>query len=377
MYGVNFINSIDRVPQIAPEERPRLKEVSRCFAFRTNGYYLSLINWDDPEDPLRRIVIPDPAELDHRGALDASGEHRFRVAPGLEHKYPDTAVLLTTDVCGGVCRFCFRKRLFMHGNREATLDYAPALDYIRGHPGINNVLLSGGDPLMLSTGRLVRLLGALREIGHVRIIRIGSKMPAFHPFRLSRDPELLGAFSRFSRPLRRIYLMTHFNHPRELNEHAVRALAMVIGAGVIVCNQTPLVRGVNDDPATLVELFERLSFAGATPYYLFQVRPTVGNWAYTVPVERGFEIFERARSACAGLANRLRYMMSHVTGKVEVAGLTEEEVYLRYHRAADPADRGRFLVLRRNPEARWLDDYAEPLEEWTPAGEPMEKMCPN
>jgi lysine 2,3-aminomutase len=377
MIGVNFINSIDKVPQIGPAERPRLKEVTHRFAFRANEYYLSLINWDDPEDPLRRIVIPDPAELDDPGALDVSGEHRFTVAPGLEHKYPDTALLLTTNVCGGVCRFCFRKRLFMRENREATLDYAPALEYIRGHPEINNVLLSGGDPLMLSTGRLVRLLGDLREIAHVRIIRIGSKLPAFYPFRLSRDRELLEALSRASEPRRRIYLMTHFNHPAELNVHAVRAVERVVEAGVMVCNQTPLVRGVNDDPDTLAELFEKLSFVGATPYYLFQVRPTAGNYAYTVPVEKGFELFESARGRCSGLANRLRYVMSHATGKVEVVGMTAGEVFLRYHRAADPADSGRFMAFPRNPEARWLDDYGEPAEEWTPFDEHLENLCPN
>jgi len=362
MNGVKFINSIEEVPQITPAEIPRLKEVSRLFAFRANEYYLSLVNWDDPEDPLRRIVIPHPAELDDRGALDASGERRYTVAPGLEHKYPDTAVLLTTNVCGGFCRFCFRKRLFMGENRETTLDYAPALEYIRAHPEINNVLLSGGDPLMLSTGRLVRLLGALRGIAHVRVIRIGSKLPAFYPFRLSRDGELLAALSRFSRPRRRIYLMTHLNHPDELNVHAVEAVSAAIAAGVIICNQTPLIRGVNDDPDTLRELFERLSYIGAAPYYLFQVRPTTGNRTFTLPIEEGFEIFDAARSRCSGLTGRVRYAMSHVMGKIEVVGLSDEEIYFRYHRAADPADRGRVLIFPRNPEARWLDDYEQTAE---------------
>lgn len=363
MTKANYVNEIEEIPQISPADRILLKDVTDCFSFRANGYYLSLINWDDPEDPLRRIVIPDPAELDDWGELDASCEHRFTVAPGLEHKYPDTGLLLTTNVCGGVCRFCFRKRLFMRENRETTLDYAPALDYIRRHEEINNVLLSGGDPLMLSTGRLARLLGTLRKIEHVRIIRIGSKLPAYYPFRLTDDFELLETLARFSKPHRRIYLMTHFSHANEITEHAVRAVEMVLKAGVIICNQTPLIRGVNDDPDTLVELFEKLSFIGVAPYYLFQVRPTVGNRPYVVPIEEGIGIVELTNGRCSGLANRIRYTMSHAGGKIEMVGMTEKEVFFRFHRAADPAERGRFLAFPRNSEAFWFDDYVEPSVE--------------
>ncbi|HZJ02755.1 MAG TPA: hypothetical protein VFE20_03585, partial [Thermoleophilia bacterium] len=138
---------------------------------------------------------------------------------------------------------------------------------------------------------------------------------------------------------------------------AVEALNRLMGAGVIVANQTPLLRGVNDDPKVLGELFNRLSYIGATPYYVFQVRPTKGNKHLVVPIEEALSVFEEARSHCSGLAKRARLVMSHASGKIEIVGATEELTFFRYHRAADPHRKGRFMVFARNPEATWFDEY--------------------
>lgn len=358
-----YITSIDQIPELenlSDKQRQNLKAVEKRYAFRTNGYYQSLIDWEDPLDPIRRIVIPSSDELQPWGELDASGESLYSRAAGLEHKYTDTAVLLVSDVCGALCRFCFRKRLFMEDNQEVARDVSDGLTYIRKHPEINNVLVTGGDPLLLSTRRLTQIVEQLRAIDHVRIIRIGSKMPAFNPFRILEDPALLQMLKTHSRPERRIYLMAQFNHPRELTAEARRAIRMLQQNGVCVMHQTPMIRGVNDAPRVLAKLFNELSYLGVAPYYVFQCRPTEGNAAYTVPVEEGYAIFAKALQAGSGLARRCRYVMSHATGKIEVAGMSEEQIFFRYHRAADP-DRSLadLLACTRNPNAYWLDDYAE------------------
>src|SRR4029079_14334451 len=218
-----YITRLDQVSSLSAAEREELKPVSDKFTFRTNEYYQSLIDWDDPDDPIRRIVMPDVQELGEFGELDASDESSYTALKGLEHKYADTALLLVNNVCGAYCRFCFRKRLFTDGNDETTNDVTAAIEYIKRHPEINNVLLSGGDPMIISTGKLEKIVGALREIDHVRIIRIGSKMVAFDPYRVLNDPSLLEMFEKYSLPGRKIVVMNHFNHPRELTEPALLA----------------------------------------------------------------------------------------------------------------------------------------------------------
>ncbi len=360
-----YITTIDKVSGIPERERERIREVSKTFAFRANEYYLSLIDWEDPDDPIRRIIIPHSAELEQWGDLDPSGEKSYMKVPGLEHKYEHTAILLVNDVCGGFCRFCFRKRLFMRIEDEVMRDITPGIEYIRNHPELNNILVTGGDPLLLSTNKLARIIRALREIDHVRIIRIGSKIPAFDPFRILDDPPLLELLETNSTWDRKIYLMTHFNHPRELTEPAMKALHMVQRAGVITTNQTPLIHGVNDNPTVLGELLDRLSYIGVPPYYVFQCRPTQGNRHLAVPVERAFEIHEQAKMMGSGLAKRSRLVMSHRLGKIEVLGMSDEHVFFRFHRSANPLEKAYTAVYRRNPEAYWYDDYEDMLVDRT------------
>ncbi len=362
---VKYIIKLDLIPELKDKEREELKKVTEKFAFRTNNYYNSLINWDDPEDPIRRIVIPTTEELDVWGRLDASNESKYMKAHGLEHKYPDTALLLVTDVCGIYCRFCFRKRLFMNDNDEVARDVSEGLEYIRNHPEINNVLLTGGDPLILATFKLEKTLRALADIPHVRIVRIGSKMLAVNPFRVIDDPSLLDLFEWFNTKTgKKLYLMNHFNHPRELTEDTKRAVELIQRTGTTLTNQTPILRGINDNEDALKELLEELSFIGVPPYYVFQCRPTAGNKTYSTKIEETIDLVESVRAKVSGLAGRVRYVMSHETGKIEVLGKTNDLVFFRYHRAADPKDAGRFMVYRRNPDAHWFDDYEELVDEY-------------
>jgi lysine 2,3-aminomutase len=353
--AVKYITDISKLTQIPEAVRERLKKVAERYVFRINDYYLNLINWDDPNDPIRQLIIPHEDELKDWGELDASNEAANTPTKGVQHKYPHTVLLLCNEVCGAYCRYCFRKRLFMNENDEVSLDISEGLDYIRAHPAVTNVLLTGGDPLILGTKRLTQIFSALREIPHVQIIRIGSKMPAFNPWRVIDDLPLQDALKTYSTPEKRIYMMAHFDHPRELTPAAIQGIDTLIKCGVICVNQCPIIKGVNDNAEVLATLFRKLSFIGCPPYYLFQGRPTAGNLPYELPIVAGYRIFEEAKKHVSGLAKRARLVMSHASGKIEIVGVDEAHIYMRYHRAKDPNDEGRFIIFKRNDEAYWLD----------------------
>jgi lysine 2,3-aminomutase len=332
----------------------QLQRVSERYAFRANDYYLGLIDWDAPGDPIRRLVVPAGRELAEFGGVDTSNESANTRFPGLQHKYRDTAVLLVTNHCGGYCRYCFRKRLFFPDSDETRRDVSDAVGYIGSHPEIADVLITGGDPLTLATSRLAEIFEMLCTIPHVARIRIGSKMPAFDPYRILDDIALqeLLASTTATRP---IYLMCHFDHPRELTEPARAAIALLNSIGVTCLNQCPIIQGVNDDETVLAELFDRCSDAGCPQYYVFQCRPALGNQSYEVPIVRGFSLVSKARSHVSGLSRRARYCLSHATGKIEIVGVDDTRIFARYHRAKDPADESRMLLLRRDDTAYWLD----------------------
>jgi KamA family protein len=352
---VKYLTRLSKIPQIPEAERERLAEVEKKFVFRVTDYYLELIDWNDPDDPIKQLIIPRAEELNAWGSLDASNEAQVTVAKGVQHKYADTCLLLCNEVCGAYCRYCFRKRLFMNDNDEVSLDVSEGLAYISEHPEISNVLLTGGDPLLMAPKKLLAIIEQLREIPHVKIIRLGSKMPAFNPYVILDKPELVEGLARLSRSDARIHLMAHFDHPRELTPAAREAMNRLIRAGVICVNQCPMIKGVNDDADTLAELYRELSFMGVTPYYIFQGRPTEGNEAYEVPIVRGFELFSKARTRVSGLAARARMCMSHETGKVEILAVDDDHIYTRYHRALNPEDAARFMIFRRDDKAYWLD----------------------
>jgi len=352
---VRYIRNIDRIAQLTEAEKIRLKEVTKTYPFRATDYYLSLIDWSNPNDPIRRMVIPHEDELIDWGDLDASKESQVTVRKGVQHKYATTVLLLVNEVCAGFCRFCFRKRLFMNDNDEITYDINPGLEYIRQHPEVTNVLLTGGDPMVLRTPKLKRIISALREIEHVRIIRIGSKIPAYNPFRFLNDAALIAMLRKYSRSDRRIYMMCHFDHPRELTPQSREAIARLIDAGVICVNQNPITRGISDSPEIMATLWKELSYMGVQQYYIFQGRPTAGNAPYLVPIVEGYRKVEQAKRKCSGLAKRVKYVMSHKSGKIEIVGVDHGYIYLKYHRARLPKDEQRFLVCHRDNDAYWLD----------------------
>ena len=357
--GNNYITSIDGIQQLSAEERARLAQVEEKYPFRASEYYLSLIDWNDPQDPLRRLIIPDLLELEQWGDLDPSREESYSVMRGMEHKYTSTVLLLVSGACAGICRYCFRKRVFIQRGQEILPDVKGVVDYLNSHREVTNVILSGGDPLMLSTDKLEKIIDPLCGIEHVRIIRIGTKVTSFNPFRILNDEALRELFSRCNQAGKQLYLMTHFSHPRELTDLALESVKALHRTGAITANQTPLISGVNDNVDVLAELFSNLSFAAIPPYYVFQCRPASGNKGYALPVEKAYEIFEQAQAQVSGLAKRARFTMSHQVGKIEVVGLDRAHIFFRFHRATVNEDSGKFMVFRRSPQAYWFDDYHE------------------
>ncbi|NQS97437.1 MAG: KamA family radical SAM protein [candidate division Zixibacteria bacterium] len=362
MHKIKYIRNINKLPQLSQQERDQLAEVTARYAFRANEYYLSLIDWDNPADPIRRIIIPSIDELDAWGDLDISNEKQNYKAPGLQHKYNDTVLLILNKACGSYCRFCFRKRIFMEGNIEVVNDVQPGIEYIKEHVEISDVILTGGEPLLLSTHKLEAIISTLRNIPHIQIIRIGTKIPVFNPYRILDDWKLLSLMRRFSTAEKKIYIMMHINHPQELSEPAIRALEGLLDAGTILCNQTAMLRGINDNPDTLHELITKLSFTGVTPYYFFINRPTEGNKTFAIPITEAYTIFNEASKGSSGLARRARLVMSHKSGKIEVVGLTDEHIFLKYNRARNPEDEFRMMVFERDDEAYWFDDLKNQVE---------------
>lgn len=369
----NYITDIARVPYfqtLSPSEQEQLLNVTARYPFKASKHYLSLIDWKNPNDPLKRIIFPHVDELFESGSMDPSLEKKFTVQHGLQHKYPQTALLLLSDECGGICRFCFRKRLFMDCPRQVIRNYAPALEHIRHHHEITDVLISGGDPLILPTVRLSEVIREVSEIDHVSIIRIGTKMLAYNPYRITQDPSLCSLISTTIASGKQIYLMAHFNHPAEISPETINAIQMLQQAGAVIVNQTPVIDGVNADPVVMTVLFRKLASLGISPYYVFQCRPTTGNYPYAVPVEKAYGVMHTAFQHCSGLSKRARFIMSHSTGKIEVVGKNAHNVFMRYHQAANPDDYQKFMITNSNPQARWFDDYqlvtpaSRPIREW-------------
>jgi lysine 2,3-aminomutase len=360
---VKYITNVDEMPGLTEDERVSYKKVTDKFVFRLNDYYLKLIDWTNPHDPIRKLVIPSSNELQEYGRWDASDEDTNYVVKGCQHKYQSTALLIVSEVCGAYCRFCFRKRLFRSDVKEAMPDVQDGLDYIARTPEINNVLLTGGDPLILNTRKLRNIIEALRAIDHVKIIRIGSKMPVFNPMRIYEDQEFLDLIRTYSTDEKRIYIMAHVNHPREITEEARKCFKALYDAGAIVVNQSPVLKGINDDPLVLGELLDKLSWAGVTPYYFFVNRPVAGNRGFVLTLEEVYRIVEEAKARTSGLGKRVRLCMSHTSGKVEILAIEDGKAYLKYHQSRD-GEYGKLMILDCPKEAAWFDELPGNEKYW-------------
>lgn len=291
--------ALEALLPLSESERRGLASTGHRLAFAVTPHFLNLIDPNNPNDPLRRQVIPVDAENhvapDELG--DPVGEEKHSPVPGLVHRYPDRVLLIVTDRCASYCRFCTRSRL-VSGTGESRFlpQIEAALGYIAGHPEIRDVLISGGDPLLLADEKIDALLGRLRAIPHVEFVRIGTRVPVFLPQRIT--PELCEILKKHGP----VWMSVHVNHPNEISRETALALEQLAFAGVVLGSQSVLLRGVNDDAATLRSLVHRLLQVRVRPYYLYACDLILGSAHWRTPVSKGLEIIRSLRGWTSGYA---------------------------------------------------------------------------
>lgn len=267
------------------------------YRMRIPTYYLGLIEKEG--DPIWLQSVPDGRELDDdnlpEDPLDEDKPENAPV-PHLTHRYPDRALLLVTDRCPMYCRYCTRKRKTLKGSGVGNETIRKGINYIAAHPEVRDVIISGGDPLMLSDAKLRSILQRLRSIPHVQILRVHTRMPCVQPHRITKElADMIGSFKP-------VYVNVHFNHPREVTREAERALDLLADAGIPLGNQTVLLRGVNDDPKVMMELCHKLLMCRVRPYYLYQADMVKGTDHLRTRVEDGIAIIQSLRGWTSGLA---------------------------------------------------------------------------
>jgi lysine 2,3-aminomutase len=277
-------------------EIDEINQVINKYPMRINSYYLSLCKAKD--DPIWKQCVPDINELiDEEGLEDPLCEERDSPCPGLTHRYPDRVLLLISSQCAMYCRFCTRKRKVGTEKLQISMNQIlKGIDYVADHPEVRDIILSGGDPFLLSNQKLDSILSKLRAIPHLEIIRIGTRTPCTLPQRIT--PDLCDVLKKYH-PL---YINTHFNHPSEITTESRKACAMLADAGLPLGNQSVLLKGVNDDPALFVELNQKLLTMRVKPYYIFQADYVQGSNHFRTPIETGLSVIEALRGHTSGLA---------------------------------------------------------------------------
>ncbi len=290
--------SIDSAKELVDRfgfDKELAEKLNKLFHIRINPYYLSLMRY--PGDPIWLQCIPDALELRDDGLPeDPLNEEEDSPVPSITHRYPDRVLFLVTSQCSMYCRFCTRKRKVSDSSKINSKFIQDGINYIAAHPEVRDIVLSGGDPLMLTDYALEKILAALRKIPHVEIIRLGTKMPCVLPQRIT--PKLC----KMIRKYHPIYVNTHFNHPWECTPEAERACAMLADAGCPVGNQAVLMKGVNDDPEVMLELHRKLLKMRVRPYYIYQADLTKGTNHFRTPLRVGLEIMDKLRGHTSGLA---------------------------------------------------------------------------
>ncbi|MEJ2211716.1 MAG: lysine 2,3-aminomutase [Anaerolineae bacterium] len=297
-HRLNTVEELSRVIRLTPDEIEGLSAAGR-FRVDITPYFASLIDADDPACPLRRQVLPTAQERVPFQAemVDSLGEDAHSPVPGLVHRYPDRVLMLVTTQCASYCRYCTRSRIVGDpGAQFSRREYDAQIRYIAGNPQVRDVLISGGDPLILPQRVLEDLLRRLRAIPHVEVLRIGSRVPAFLPQRIT--PDLVEMLRRYH-PL---WLNVHFNHPKEITAEAEAALARLADAGIPLGCQSVLLRGVNDCPNVMKDLVHKLVKNRVRPYYVYQCDLVHGAGHFRTPVAVGLEIIEALRGHTSGFA---------------------------------------------------------------------------
>ncbi|MFP4203075.1 MAG: KamA family radical SAM protein [Opitutales bacterium] len=298
----NRITSLEQLEAhmtLTPDERAGCLFANKKLALAITPYFFNLVDTEDPADPIRRQVIPRESEMHvaPEERLDPVGEENTSPVEGIVHRYPDRVLFLVTDRCAAYCRYCTRSRLVSNAqDYNFHPEFESGLEYIRTHPEIRDVLLSGGDPLLLSDRKLDHLLGELRAIPHVEFIRIGSRIPIFLPQRIT--PELCDIFKKHGP----IWMSIHVNHPKECTHDLRAACERLAFAGVPLGNQSVLLKDINDDAETMASLIHRLLMMRVRPYYLYQCDLITGSAHLRADLRKGIEIIAALRGHTTGYA---------------------------------------------------------------------------
>ncbi|GAD05435.1 lysine 2,3-aminomutase [Porphyromonas crevioricanis JCM 15906] len=298
----NRIETLDELKKyvcLTPEEEDGVRESLKTLRMAITPYYLSLIDPEDPHDPVRKQAVPTAQELIRSEAdlLDPLHEDEDSPVPGLTHRYPDRVLFLITDMCSMYCRHCTRRRFAgQKDDASPTERIDKCIEYIARTPQVRDVLLSGGDALLVSDKRLEYIISRLREIPHVEIIRIGSRTPVVLPQRIT--PELVQMLSKYHP----IWLNTHFNHPNEVTPESKAACERLANAGVPLGNQSVLLRGINDCTTVMKRLVHELVKIRVRPYYIYVCDLSQGIGHFRTPVSKGIEIIENLRGHTSGYA---------------------------------------------------------------------------
>lgn len=298
----NRIETLDELKKhisLTPSEEEGVKKSLETLRMAITPYYLTLINTEDANCPIRKQAIPSELELHQSDAdlLDPLHEDEDSPVPGLTHRYPDRVLFLITDMCAMYCRHCTRRRFAGQTDSGAPSDrIQQAIDYIARSPQVRDVLLSGGDALLVNDKMLESIIQRLREIPHVEIIRLGTRVPVVFPQRITDD--LVNMLKKYHP----IWLNTHFNHPNEITPEASESLSKIANAGIPIGNQTVLLRGINDCVHTMKNLVHKLVKNRVRPYYIYQCDLSMGLEHFRTPVSKGIEIIENLRGHTSGYA---------------------------------------------------------------------------
>jgi KamA family protein len=407
-YSVKHLDALVAQAGLDASERLAVRAVATVLPFRTNAYVVeNLIDWDAaPDDPIYRLVFPQadmlpPADVQRiasllaRNAPDgevAAAAHEVRTRlnphpagqlalnipdlgdeplPGVQHKYPETVLVFPkqAQTCHAYCTYCFRWAQFVDEPdlKMATADTVRITEYLRRHREVTSVLITGGDPMIMGADVLRRYVEPLLDEGldHIESVRIGSKSLAYWPQRFVTDPDAddtLRLFEKVVASGRGLAFMAHFSHPRELESPLVaEAVRRIRNTGAVIRTQAPLIRSINDDPATWAGMWRTQVRMGMVPYYMFVERDTGPQEYFAVPLAAGYQIFREAYRGVSGLCRTVRGpSMSATPGKLCVDGITEvagEKVFvLHMIQARDPDLVGKPFFARYNPDATWLSD---------------------
>ncbi|MFA7075938.1 MAG: KamA family radical SAM protein, partial [Candidatus Izemoplasmatales bacterium] len=340
------------------EEKKTLTKIVDRHPIQIPYYYYHLIDWNDSFDAIKRQCIPSLDEISEVGDYDTSDESSNTKLLGLQHKYKQTVLVLSTNICFMYCRHCFRKRMVGYSNNEIAKRKERTVTYVKNHPNVNNVLITGGDSFTMSNEMIESYLEELTKINHLDFIRFGTRSIVVFPERIYKDKKLLSVLEKYNQKVK-IIIVTHFNHVNEITAESALAVNALCNIGLTVRNQAVLLKGVNDNKESLANLLNGLVAIGVHPYYVFQCRPVKGATHFQVTLSEGIDIVDEARKLLNGISKAFRYIISHKKGKIEIVGKTDDKIMFKFHQSKFEEDANKIFFAPLEENAKWLNDNLE------------------